>query len=327
MTFTELSSLRKNVTEPQPLVAVVGPTGCGKSVLALQLARQYNGEVVNCDSVQIYRFFNIGTAKLPQRRRVGTPHHLIDVANPDEVFTAGDFARVGRPVLHDIGARGRLPVVTGGTGFYLRALLDGLAPGPQRDESLRARLRAHETARPGSIHRLLRRIDPPTAARIHPHDTPKVMRALEICISARKTATEVFATGRDALQGFRVLKIGLFPNREQLYKQLEARMEAMFSAGLIEETASILAMGYSPDSKPFASIGYKQALQTIEGVLSPQDALSDAKRDTRRYAKRQLTWFRRDPGVEIVAGFGDDPAVSERVLDRVQVFLSETLPC
>lgn len=318
MTFMERSPLRKN------LVAVVGPTGCGKSELALRLARQFHGEVVNCDSVQIYRFFNIGTAKLPEECRGGIPHHLIDVANPDEVFTAGDFARVGRPVLHDIAARERLPVVTGGTGFYLRALLDGLAPGPLRDESLRARLLERETARPGSIHRLLRRIDPRTAARIHPHDTPKAMRALEICISARKTATEVFAAGRDALQGFRVLKIGLFPNREQLYQRLEARMEAMFSAGLIEETASILAMGYAPDSKPFESIGYKQARQVIQGKLTGEEALSGAKRDTRRYAKRQVTWFRRDAGVEIIAGFGDDPAVNSSVLERVENFVAET---
>jgi tRNA dimethylallyltransferase len=316
--------LRKNLVPPQPLVAVAGPTGCGKSELAIRLAHQFNGEVVNCDSVQIYRFFNIGAAKLPEENRRGIPHHLIDLANPDEVFTAGDFARVGRPVLLDIGARGRLPVVTGGTGFYLRALLDGLAPGPLRNESLRARLLARETRRPGSIHRLLRRIDPPTAARIHPHDTPKVMRALEICISARKTATEVFAAGRDALHGFRVLKIGLFPNREELYKRLEARMEAMFSAGLIEETAGILRLGYAPDSKPFESIGYKQALQTIQALLSPEDALSEAKRDTRRYAKRQITWFRRDPGIEIFAGFGDDPAVSERVLERVEAFIADT---
>ncbi len=159
------------------MVAIVGPTGSGKSELALRIAGRFNGEVVNCDSVQIYRFFNIGAAKLPEESRRGIPHHLIDIANPDEIFTAGDFARVGRPILHDIAARERTPVVTGGTGFYLRALLDGLAPGPLRDESLRTRLLARETRRPGSIHRLLRRIDPPTAARIHPHDTPKLRRA------------------------------------------------------------------------------------------------------------------------------------------------------
>ena len=172
------------------------------------------------------------------------------------------------------------------------------------------------------IHRLLRRIDPPTAARIHPNDTPKVIRALEICISARKTATEVFAAGRDSLDGFRALKIGLFPNREQLYQRLESRMEAMFSAGLIEETASILARGYAPECKPFESIGYKQALQTLQGELSPKDALFYAKRDTRRYAKRQMTWFRQDRGIEVFSGFGDDPVVIEKVLERVREFLA-----
>jgi tRNA dimethylallyltransferase len=318
VTFIKRSTLRKN----KVLVAVAGPTGCGKSELALQLAARFDGEVVNCDSVQIYRFFDIGAAKLPAESRRGIPHHLIDIANPDELFTAGDFARVGRPILDEIAGRGRLPVVTGGTGFYLRALLDGLAPGPQRDATLRARLLAREAKRLGSIHRLLRRFDPPTAARIHPNDTPKVMRALEICISARTTATEVFAAGRDALQGFRVLKIGLFPNREQLYKRLEARMEAMFAAGLIEETASILARGYGRDSKPFESIGYKQALQTLQGELSPKDALFYATRHTRRYAKRQMTWFRQEKDMQIFPGFGDDPAVIEQVLERVQEFLA-----
>jgi len=303
------------------MVAIAGPTGCGKSELALQLAGQFDGEVVNCDSVQLYRFFNIGTAKLPEESRRGVPHHLIDIANPDELFTAGDFARVGRSILHEVAARGRLPVVTGGTGFYLRALLDGLAPGPQRDETVRVRLRNREARRPGSLHRLLRRFDPPTAARIHPNDTPKVMRAVEIRLSARRTATEVFAEGRDALQGFRVLKLGLFPNRDELYARLEARMEAMFAAGLIEETESILALGYAASCKPFESIGYKQALQSIQGALSPRDALFYAARETRRYAKRQMTWFRQDREMEIFPGFGDDPAVIERVFDRVRGFL------
>ncbi|HVV43811.1 MAG TPA: tRNA (adenosine(37)-N6)-dimethylallyltransferase MiaA, partial [Bryobacteraceae bacterium] len=232
--------MRKN----RNLAVLAGPTGCGKSGLALLLAEEFGGEVVNCDSVQIYRCFNIGTAKLPPEGRRGIPHHLLDIAAPDEVFTAGDFARRARPVLYEIADRGRLPIVTGGTGFYLRALVDGLAPGPERDEALRTRLRAREIKRPGSIHRLLRRADPAVAARIHPNDTPKVMRALEICISSRRTASEVFAAGRDALQDFRVLRIGLFPDREQLYRRLDARTEGMFSAGLIEETAAILARGY-----------------------------------------------------------------------------------
>lgn len=318
-TLRETAPLPKNPS----LVAIAGPTGSGKSDLALRLAWHFKGEVVNCDSVQIYRFFNIGTAKLAEKDRGGVPHHLIDIASPGEIFTAGDFARSARPTLRDIADRGRLPIVTGGTGFYLRALIEGLAPGPRRDEALRARLQARETRRPGSTHRLLRRLDPLTAARIHPNDVPKVIRALEICLSARRSASEVFAAGRDALEGFRVLKIGVFPDRERLYRRLEARMEAMFAGGLIEETASILARGYGPDCKPFESIGYKQALQVLKGELSPKDALFYATRETRRYAKRQMTWFRQEPGLEIFPGFADDPAVAAKVEERVRDFLGE----
>lgn len=320
VTFRENTALRKN------LLAIAGPTGCGKSELALQLAAAFGGEVVNCDSIQIYRYFDVGSAKLPELERRGIPHHLIDIADPDRHFTAGDFARVGRTVLNEIAARGHLPIVTGGTGFYLRALVDGLAPGPERDEILRKRLRDRELRRPGFAHRLLCRLDPQTASRVHPHDIPKVIRALEICIAARRPAAQVFAEGRDALAGFRILKIGLFPDRDELYKRLEARMETMFDAGLIEETRSILARGYSPASKPFESIGYKQALQCIQGTLSPKDALFHAKRDTRRYAKRQMTWFRQEPGLEILPGFGDDPAVIARVRTRVAEWLGRPLP-
>jgi tRNA dimethylallyltransferase len=310
--------LRKN----RKLIAILGPTGCGKSELSLRVANDFGGEIVNCDSVQIYRFFNIGTAKLPEEQRQGIPHHVIDVADPDDVFTAGDFARAGRVALAGIAARGKLPVVTGGTGFYLRALVDGLAPGPQRDEHLRARLRKREERRPGSLHRLLRRFDPATALRIHPNDVPKVMRAVEIRLSARISATQVFAAGRDALEGFDVLKIGLLPSREKLYERLDARIESMYAGGLVEETESILKRGFSSECKPFESIGYKQALQVIRGELSPKDALFYAARETRRYAKRQMTWFRQEPGIEVFAGFGDDPALAENVLARIGGFVS-----
>jgi len=306
----------------QNLIAIAGPTGAGKSELALRVAARFGGEIVNCDSVQIYRFFNIGTAKLPEADWRGIPHHLIDVADPPEIFTAGDYARLGRPILREIEARGRLPVVTGGTGLYLRALIDGLAPAPARDEALRIRLRIRESGRPGSLHRLLRRLDPATARKIHANDTPKVIRALEIGLSARRAASEVFAGGRDRLEHFRVLKIGLFPNREQLYARLESRVEVMFGQGLVEETAAILARGYPGICKPFESIGYKQAVQFLKGELSLKDAVFYAKRETRRYAKRQMTWFRQDPGVEVVAGFGDDPAVIQRVEERVAEFMN-----
>jgi tRNA dimethylallyltransferase len=312
----------QQLPKTRPLVAVVGPTGSGKSHLALGIAERSHGEILNCDSVQVFRFFNIGTAKTPETQRRGIPHHLIDAVNPDEVFTAGDFSRLGRGILQEITQRGSLPVVTGGTGFYLRALIDGLAPGPVRDENLRSRLIAREKRRPGSLHRLLRRFDRSTAARIHSNDLPKLIRALEICLAARQPATEVFAAGRDALQGFRVLKIGLFPDREQLYKRLESRLEAMFAEGLIEEVRSILASGYSPQAKPFESIGYKQALQMVTSDFSLKDALFYSRRDTRRYAKRQMTWFRQEPGLEFFHGFGDDPVVAAKVEERVAEFLA-----
>ncbi|HVW07584.1 MAG TPA: tRNA (adenosine(37)-N6)-dimethylallyltransferase MiaA [Bryobacteraceae bacterium] len=306
-----------------PLVAVAGPTGSGKSELALRLAEKFDGDILNCDSVQIFKYFNIGTAKLAEKERRGIPHHLIDALEPDRVFTAGDFARIGRGVLHEITGRGRLPVVTGGTGFYLRALVEGLAPGPGRDDALRAKLAAREAKRPGTVHRLLQRLDPAAAQRMHRNDVPKAMRALEICLRTRKPATEVFAEGRDALTGYRVLKIGLFPDREKLVARLEARVEAMFAAGLVAEVEGILAQGVPENAKPFESIGYKQALQVVRGELSVKDAIFYAKRDTRQYAKRQMTWFRQEPGLEAVRGFGDEAAVVEWAMGRVETFLEK----
>ncbi len=214
-------------------------------------------------------------------------------------------------------------MVAGGTGFYLRALVEGLAPGPMRDAGLRERLAAKEARRPGAIHRLLRRFDPATASRMHPNDVPKAMRALEICLSARRPAAEVFAGGRDALTGFRVLKIGLFPDRERLVARLEARVDAMFAGGLVEETEAILARGIPASAKPFESIGYKQALQVVRGELSVKDAIFYSKRDTRQYAKRQMTSFRQEPRLEPVRGFGDEDEVVARVTARVEEYLAE----
>jgi tRNA dimethylallyltransferase len=248
----------------------------------------------------------------------------MDVCNPNEVFTAGDYLRFGRAALNEIAERGKLPIITGGTGFYLRALFDGLAEGPARDEALRTRLAVREARRAGSLHRLLRRFDPVTAARIHPNDVPKVMRALEICLTARRPATEVFAAGKEPLEGFESLVLGLFPNRDDLYARLEARLEIMFTDGIVEETASILARGYPNTAKPFESIGYKQALQVLKGELNRTEALYYARRDTRNYAKRQMTWFRKERGIEIITGFGYDPAVLESAATRVEEFLAAT---
>lgn len=309
------------MVQGKPLIAVVGPTGSGKSDLALRIAEDFSGEVVNCDSLQIYRHFDIGTAKLPLEERRGVPHHLIDILDPDCVFTAGEYARTARAVLADITSRGRLPVIAGGTGFYLNALLDGLFAGPPRDLALRGRLAARERKRPRSLHRILSRIDSGSARAIHANDTPKLIRALEVTLLTRRPRTEWFASGRDALEGFSTLQIGLSPPRHELYERLNTRCERMFQTGLIEEVRGILARGYLESAKPFESHGYKQTIQLLRGELSFKEAIFYAQRNTRQYAKRQWTWFRRDPRIIWLSGFGDSPAVQQQALEKVRAHL------
>ena len=309
-------------TPKAPLVAVVGPTGSGKSELALGIAETFHGEVVNCDSLQIYRYFDIGTAKLKPEEMRGIPHHLIDVADPDETFTAGEYARRARGVLDGITARGRLPVLAGGTGFYLRALLEGLFPGPARNEELRARLQRRASKRPGSLHRILSRFDPEAAGKIHANDIPKLIRALEVCLLTKRPVTALYREGRDPLTGYRVLKIGLSPDRDALYEKLDRRCEAMFESGLPEEVQHILAMGYPPGSKPFESHGYRQTLQMLKGELTLKEAVFYAKRNTRHYAKRQFTWFRQqEKDIEWYRGFGNEREILNAVLESVRRFL------
>ena len=306
----------------QPLVAIVGPTGSGKSELGLTLAAEFGGEIVNCDSLQLYRHLDIGTAKVLPAEQRGIPHHLLDVIDPDQVFTAGEYARVGRRIIKEIADRGRLPIVVGGTGFYLRALFEGLFPGPPRDEALRARLARFEARRPGRLHDLLTRQDPPSAFRIHPSDVQKLIRAVEVLLLTRRPLSTWFAEGRDPLEGFRVLKLGLDPPRQALYCRLEARCESMFAGGLVEEVAKVLALGFPPASKALEAHGYKQALQVLKNESTIAEALVSAKQNTRRYAKRQWTWFRRDPEVIWLQGFGIDAAVRDGTLSRVRDFLS-----
>ena len=218
-----------------PLPVVVGPTGSGKSDLAIHIALAVGGEIVNCDSLQVYRGFDIGTAKVPAAERQGIPHHLIDIIGPDQLFTAGDYARLATTALREIAERGRIPVVAGGTGFYLRALLDGLFPGPARDETLRTRLEHREGSRAGSLHRILKRLDPATAARIHPNDKNKTMRALEVRLIEGRPLSLLFERGRAPLSGFGPIKLGLDPPRELLYARLNARATAIFERGLVDE--------------------------------------------------------------------------------------------
>ena len=320
--YNETDALVVSDAPERPLVAVAGPTGSGKSGLALAIAAAFHGEVVNCDSLQVYRHFDIGTAKLPLEERCGIPHHLIDIVDPDEIFTAGEYARLAREAIAAISARGSLPIVAGGTGFYLRALLDGLFEGPTRDQGLRDRLAARELRRPGSLHRLLARFDGEAARKIHPNDVPKVTRAMEVTLLTRRPVSELFNQGRSALRGYRTLKLGLLPERDALYERLDARCGQMFEGGLVEEVRHILSLGFAPECKPFESHGYKQALQSIQGELNPREALFYARRNTRNYAKRQITWFRREPGLEWLKGFGDEPEICAAALARVAAFLS-----
>jgi tRNA dimethylallyltransferase len=292
------------------LIAIVGPTGAGKSALAVDLAVTFSGEIVNCDSLQFYRGFDVGTAKTPVSERRGIPHHLFDVLEPQYGYSAGEYARDARTVLGQISGRNRLPVVVGGTGFYLRALLEGLPGLPARNETLRANLAVREKRRLGALHRLLSRLEPDAARRIHPHDVQKLIRALEVRVLTRG-GLPAKASG-EPLRGYRVLKIGLDPDRRQLFAKLDARVREMFSGGLLDELRRLLAGGATGAEKPFESLGYKQALQHLRGEASLEQAVESTQMQTRQYAKRQWTWFRRDPGVEWLPGFGDDVDVAEQ---------------
>lgn len=287
------------------LIAVAGPTGAGKSELALRIAGEMGGEIVNCDSVQLYRHFDLGTAKIPPERRRGIPHHLLDLLEPDAVFSAGDYARLAAGVIEQIQARGRVPILVGGTGFYLRALLRGLAPAPPRDEAVRARLERRESLRPGSLHRILRRLDPTTAVRIHPHDRHKLIRALEVRLASGRPLSSWFLEPAHPAAGFETLLLGLNPPRDVLYERINRRCALMFERGLVDEVRRILALGYSSACKPFESLGYRQALAVAEGRMTVEEAVTSTQTETRNYAKRQYTWFRREAGLIWLEGFGE----------------------
>jgi tRNA dimethylallyltransferase len=308
------------------VLIVLGPTGSGKTALAVELAERFGGEIVSCDSVAVYRGMELGTAKPTAEERARVRHHLIDVATPDEPFTAGEYSRQARAALAEIKGRGKLPIVAGGSGLYLRALTEGLFAAPARQEGLRARLeRSRRRFGEAWLHRVLERLDPASARRIHANDAAKLIRAIEICLAGRRPMSEVLGNqqeARDPLTGFRLLRIGLnpprnaLPPREGLYDRLNRRAEAMFAAGLVAETQGLLER-YGP-VKALDSLGYRQALQLVAGDLAEPEAIEAAQQGHRNYAKRQLTWFRREPDVHWLEGFGDQAESVREAADLVR---------
>ena len=304
--------------DKHPLIAIVGPTAAGKSALALAVAEGFNGEVVNYDSVQLYRGFDVGSGKLPPAERRGIAHHLLDCLEPGQVFNAGDYRREALKVLADLRHRAKLPVLAGGTGLYLRALLLGLFEGPVRSEALRERLRAMGDRQGREfLHRLLTRLDAVAAARIQPRDTQKLIRVVEVCILARQPLSAMQARGRTALEGYHVIKLGLDPPRARLYDRINRRVEAMFAAGLMEETRAFLNLPGAARIKPLGAMGYRQARAAWEGKISREEAVTATQSATRHYAKRQLTWFRRETDITWFEGFGDDPQVQRRIMETL----------
>ena len=308
------------------LVVILGPTASGKTALSLALAQRFGGEIVNCDSVAMYREFDIGTAKPSAAERASAPHHLFDFVEPTEFMTAGEYARRARQVLTEISQRGHLPIVVGGTGLYLRALLEGLFPGPQRSEELRERLR-ERVASHGSehLHRILRRLDRAASEKVHANDIPKLIRAIEVCLASRQKMSDLWQQGRDPLRGFRILQLGLDPDRGALYERINLRARQMFGNGLVEETKDLLQR-YGEGARPLTSLGYKQAVQLLNGELTRDQAVQAAQQAHRNYAKRQMTWFRREPDVRWLKGFGDDPQIQRDALRGVEAADVDSLP-
>ncbi len=280
--------------EFRPALAIVGPTASGKSSLAVRLAALFRGEVVTCDALQVYRHMNIGTAKPSPEEREGIPHHMLDLREPHEDFSAGDYQRLAREVLMNISDRNLLPIVAGGTGFYFRALIEGLFEGPGRSEAKRARLR-RIAARRGTLplHRMLRQVDPETAARVTPADGSRIIRALEIYLETGKNMWWWQSQKPNSLRNFRWLKIGIAWDRPRLYERINRRVEEMFRKGFTDEVKRLLEK-YPATCHAFTAIGYRQIVAHLQGRLSLEEAIAQTQQASRRYAKRQLTWFRSD---------------------------------
>jgi tRNA dimethylallyltransferase len=304
-----------------PLIVLCGPTASGKTALALTLAENFAGEIISCDSVAVYRGMEIGTAKPALDERGRVPHHLIDILTPDQPCTAGDYLRLGREAVAGISQRDRLPIIAGGTGLYLRAVLDGLFAAPQRHEPLRQKLRQRATENPAQLHRILTRLDPTAAQNIHANDTPKLIRAIEVTLAARKPITEQWQQPRDPLTGYRVLRLGLNPPRAALYDRINRRACEMFDIGLVEETTQLVE-SYGFDCRALTSLGYAQAMQVLRNEITRDEAIAATAQGHRNYAKRQLTWFRKDSGIHWLTGFGAEAHTQREAIALVADHLS-----
>jgi len=299
-------------TQMRPLIALFGATASGKTALSLALAQRFGAEILSCDSVAVYRHMQLGTAKPSPAERRLVPHHLLDLYDPTEPCTAGDYARHARAVLASLAERNTLPILAGGTGLYARALLDGLFPAPPQNPTLRTLLR-HRAAQRGAshLHRTLSRLDPKAAALIHPNDVPKTIRAIEVSLAAKQPITAQWEAGRDALTGYNILRLILAPARAELYARIDQRAAAMFQNGLIAETRDLIQR-FGPNCRPFTSLGYAEAAAVLSGELGEPEAILQAQQGHRNYAKRQTTWFRRESELHpthLLCGPGDSPAI------------------
>ena len=305
-----------------PLVAILGPTATGKSALALAVAERYDGEIINCDSTAVYRGFDIGTDKLPPSAQRGIPHHLIDIVDPTEEYTAAQYARDAARTIRDIHGRGRLPLVVGGTGFYYRALTRGLFPGPGRDAALRARLESIAERRGVTfLHRLVRRVDAESAGRIQPRDLKRMVRALEVFLLTGRPLTAHFADTVSPIGDVEVIPIALRLSAEATSERVTKRVDQQFESGLMDEIRRLLANGVPETARPFGGLVYRQALELLHGVRDDASTRALIAQENRRYARRQLIWFRKEPNLQWFEGPGESP----HAIVAVQHLLDERL--
>lgn len=313
-----------NSDQTNSVIAIVGPTASGKSALGIRVAQQLGGEIINCDSVQVYRGIQIATAKVPLEEREGIPHHLIDFVPPEINYTAGEWAREAAAKIEEIEKRGRVPILVGGTGLYLRALRNPFFKSPPTDEQLRRRITAiRERRGPEHLHRLLQRLDSESAKELYPRDWPRVQRAIEVYLQTGRAMSQQKVERPQPHESTRRLRVlVLNPPRAELVAQINERTEQHFAAGLVEEVEQLLAEGVPAQSNALGAHGYRRVVEYLQGKRELASAIEQTKVDVRRYSKRQLTWFRRELGVEWVGGFGDDAGIQQSVARA----LAETPP-